>query len=177
MSLFGGSKESYKDKKSLVIYFSRADENYSVGYIDKGNTETIAEYIRDVTGADLFKVEGVEGYSKDYMTCIEEAKQRQQRNERPELKEYLDDISKYEVIYIGAPIYWGTMPQEMFTQLEKLDFTGKIIRVFTTHEGSGLANVPNDVKKICKGANVLNDSLAIRGADCKNAKSKIENWV
>ena len=52
MGLFEGNKESYKDKKSLVIYFSRADENYAVGYIDKGNTEYIAEYVRDITGAD-----------------------------------------------------------------------------------------------------------------------------
>ena len=65
----------------------------------------------------------------------------------------------------------------MFTQLEKLDFTGKIVRVFTTHEGSGLANVPDDVKRICKGVNVLDDAIAIRGADCKNARSKIENWI
>ena len=177
MSLFGGRKESYKDKKSLVIYFSRADENYAVGYIDKGNTEVVAEYIKDITGADLFKVEGVEEYAKDYMTCIEEAKQKQQRDERPELKKYLDDISNYEVIYIGVPIYWGTMPQEMFTQLERLDFTGKIVRVFTTHEGSGLANVPNDVKKICNGANVLDDNLAIRGASVNSSKSKVESWI
>ena len=75
MSLFGGNKESYKDKKSLVIYFSRADENYAVGYITKGNTEIISEYIKDITGADLFKIEGIEGYAADYNTCIEEAKQ------------------------------------------------------------------------------------------------------
>ncbi len=177
MSLFGGNKESYKDKKSLVIYFSRADENYAVGYIDKGNTEVIAEYIKDFTGADLFKVEGVKGYSADYNTCIEEAKQKQIVNERPELKSYIDDISEYEVIYIGAPVYWGTMPQEMFTQLERLDFTGKIVRVFTTHEGSGLANIPSDVKKICKGANVLDDGLAIRGALVNEAKDIVENWI
>ena len=177
MSLFGGNKESYKDKKSLVIYFSRADENYAVGYIDKGNTEVIAEYIRDITGADLFKIEGVEGYSADYNTCIEEAKQRQQRDERPELKAYIDDISEYEVIYIGAPVYWGYMPQEMITQLEKLDFTGKTVRVFTTHEGSGLGSIPSQVKRVCKGANVLDDALAIRGGAVNSSKSKVENWL
>ena len=118
-------KESYKNKKSLVIYFSRADENYSVGYIEKGNTEVIAEYIRDITGADLFKIEGVEGYSANYNTCIEEAKQRQQRNERPELKAYIEDISEYEVIYIGAPVYWGLMPQEMITRVRKTRFHRK----------------------------------------------------
>ncbi len=164
MSIFGNKKENYKNKKSLVIYFSRADENYAVGYIEKGNTEVIAEYIQEIIGADLFKVEGMKEYSTNYQKCIEEAKERQQRDERPELKKYIKDISRYEVIYIGAPVYWGIMPQEIITQLEKLDFTGKIVRVFTTHEGSGLGSIPAQVKKVCKGANVLEDGIAIRGA-------------
>ena len=174
MSLFGGNKESHKDKKSLIIYFSRADENYAVGYIDKGNTEILAEYIQEFTNADMFKVEPLVPYSKDYRTCIEEAKQR--IGNAP-IKENIKDISTYEVIYIMTPIYWGTYAPELETALKDIDFTGKIIRIVTTHEGSGLANVPNDVKKVCKGANVLDDSIAVRGADCKNARSKIENWV
>ncbi len=76
MSLFDENKKSYKDKKSLIIYFSRADENYAVGYIDKGNTEILAEYIQEFTNADMFKVEPLVPYSKDYRTCIEEAKHR-----------------------------------------------------------------------------------------------------
>ena len=174
MILFGNNKESYKDKKSLIIYFSRADENYSVGYIEKGNTEYIAEYVQEFTNADMFKVEPLVPYAKDYKTCIEEAKQR--IGNAP-IKEKIEDISEYEVIYIMTPIYWGTYAPELETALKELDFTGKIIRIVTTHEGSGLANVPNDVKRICKGAIVLDDSIAIRGADCLNAKSRIENWI
>ena len=174
MNLFGGNKESYKDKKSLIIYFSRADENYAVGYIDKGNTEYIAEFVHEITNGDMFKVEPAVPYSKDYRTCIEEAKYRV--GNAP-IKENISDISQYKVIYIMSPIYWGTYAPEMETTLKDLDFTGKTIRIITTHEGSGLANVPNDVKRICKGANVLNDSIAIRGADCKNARNIIENWV
>ena len=174
MSLFGGKKESYKDKKSLIIYFSRADENYAVGYIDKGNTEVVAEYVRNITNADMFKVEPQVPYSKDYRTCIEEAKQR--INNAP-IKEKLGDISSYEVIYIMSPIYWGTYAPEMETALKDVDFTGKTIRIITTHEGSGLASVPSDVKRICKGANVLDDSIAIRGASVKSARNKIEEWV
>lgn len=165
---------SYKDKKSLVIYFSRADENYAVGYIDKGNTEYIAEFVQEITGADLFKVEPVVPYAADYATCIEEAKDR--IGNAP-IKEKLTDISEYEVIYIMSPIYWGTYAPEMETALEGLDFNGKTIRIVTTHEGSGLASVPRDVKRMCVGANVLDDSIAIRGTDCKNARSKIEKWV
>ena len=174
MSLFGGKKESYKDEKSLIIYFSRADENYSVGYIDKGNTEYIAEYVQEITNADLFKVEPLVPYAKDYNTCIEEAKHRV--GNAP-IKNKIDDVSEYEVIYIMSPIYWGTYAPEMETALKDIDFTGKTIRIVTTHEGSCLASVPSDVKRICKGANVLDDAIAIRGADCKNARSKVENWV
>ena len=83
----------------------------------------------------------------------------------------------YKVIYIGAPVYWGIMPQEMITGLEKLDFTGKIVRVFTTHEGSGLGSIPEQVRKVCKGANVLDDAIAIRGTTVKSAKDKIENCL
>lgn len=163
-----------KDKKSLIIYFSRADENYAVGYVDKGNTEVVAEYVQELTNADMFKVEPLVPYSKDYQTCIKEAKER--IGNAP-IKESLNDVSEYEVIYIMTPIYWGTYAPELETVLKEIDFTGKVIRIITTHEGSGLANVVSDVKNICKGATVLDDAIAIKGTDAKNSKSKIESWI
>lgn len=153
-----------KDKKSLIIYFSRADENYVVGYVDKGNTEYVAEYVRDLTNADMFKVEPLVPYAKDYQTCIKEAKER--IGNAP-IKGEVGDISSYEVVYIMSPIYWGTYAPEVETA----------IRVITTHEGSGLANVVSDVKRICKGANVLDDAITIKGTEAKNSKSRIESWI
>ena len=163
-----------KDKKSLIIYFSRADENYAVGYIDKGHTEIIAEYVQEFTNADIFKIEPKVPYAKDYITCIEEAKQR--IGNAP-IKEEIKDISSYEVIYIMSPIYWGTYAPEVETAIKYLDFKNKIIRIISTHEGSGLANMVNDIKKICRGANVLDDAIAIKGSEAKNSKSIIENWI
>ena len=165
--------------KSLVIYFSRADENYFGGamrFINKGNTEIVAEYIQKITGADLFKVERKIPYSKDYMTCIKEAQDEQRRNEKPELVNYLDDIEGYDVIFIGGPVYWGTLPQPMFTELERLNFNGKTVMPFTTHEGSGLANVVGDIKKIAKGADVKS-GLAIVGSTVNSCEPKLEKWI
>ena len=160
--------------KTLIIYFSRADENYAVGYIDKGNTEIVAEYVQELTGADMFKVEPLVPYAKDYMTCIKEAKQR--IGNAP-IKEKLTDISGYDTIFVMSPIYWGTYAPEMETALKGLDFTGKTVRVISTHEGSGLASMVTDVKRICKGGIVDTKGLAIVGSQAKTAKSKVKSWL
>ena len=160
--------------KNLIIYFSRADENYSVGYIDKGNTEYVAEFVQELTGADMFKVEPAVAYAADYKTCIEEAKKR--IGNAP-IKEKLTDISAYDTIYVMSPIYWGTYAPEIETALEGLDFAGKRVRVVSTHEGSGLASMPSDVKKMCKGADVDMKGLAIVGSQAKNSKQKVAEWL
>ncbi len=165
-----------KDKKSIVIYFSRADENYAVGYIGKWNTEVVAEYIQELTWADLFKVERKVPYSNNYQICCDEAQKEIYNDERPEIVNTLENIDDYEVIYVWGPIYWWQLPQPMVTQLEKLNREWKIVRPFTTHEGSGLAWVPNQLKNLCKWAEVL-DWVAIRGSGVYEAKETIENWL
>ena len=160
--------------KSLIIYFSRADENYAVGWIDKGNTEIVAEFVQELTGADMFKVEPAVPYAKDYNTCIREAKQR--IGNAP-IQERLVDISAYDTVFIMSPIYWGTYAPEVETALAGLDFTGKTVRVICTHEGSGLAGMPSDVKKMCKGANVDMRGLAIKGSQAKQSKQKVADWL
>jgi flavodoxin len=160
--------------KSLIFYFSRADENYSVGYVDKGNTEYIAEFVQELTGADMFKVEPEVPYAKDYNTCIREAKQR--IGNAP-IKEKLTDISAYDTVFVMSPIYWGTYAPEVETALEGLDFTGKTVRVVCTHEGSGLSGMPADVKRMCKGAVVDPKGLAIIGSKAKASRKTVEGWL
>ncbi|MBO4696416.1 MAG: NAD(P)H-dependent oxidoreductase [Lachnospiraceae bacterium] len=159
---------------SLIIYFSRADENYAVGYIDKGNTEYVAEFVQELTGADMFKVEPHVPYAKDYMTCINEAKKR--IGNAP-IKEKLTDISAYDTVFVMSPIYWGTYAPEVETALDGLDFTGKTVRVISTHEGSGLASMVADVRKMCKGADVQKNGLAIKGSQAKESKKTVAEWL
>ena len=160
--------------KNLIIYFSRADENYAVGYIDKGNTEVVAEYVQKYTDADMFKAEPLIPYAKDYNTCIKEAKER--IGNAP-VKETLKDISAYDTVYIMSPIYWGTYAPELETVLKDLDFTGKTVRVISTHEGSGLGSMISDVKRICKGALVDENGLAIKGSKAKQSEAAIKSWL
>ncbi len=120
----------------IIIYYSRADENYLNGQLkmlDKGNTETAAEIIRRLTGADTFKIEQSEPYAKGYNECIEQARSDRNKNARPKLTGYPESLDKYSTVYLGFPNYWGTMPMAVFTFLEHFDFSGKMIKPFCTH--------------------------------------------
>ena len=143
--------------------------------LSTNESTVVAEYIKEITNADIFKVEPAQPYSKDYMECIEEAKVRTRDHNAP-IKEKVPDLSDYEVIYIGSPVFWGGMPEELITALKGLDYTGKLIRPFVTHEGSGLSNIPGQLKEICEGAEI-GVAIAIVGGEVGEAKDRVENWV
>lgn len=163
----------------LVAFYSRADENYVNGIIkelDVGNTEVAAGIIQELTDAKMFKIEQMQSYSRDYNECIAQAQADQKRNARPDLKSYLETIEDYDTIYLGFPNYWGTMPMAVFTFLERYDFSGKIIKPFCTHEGSGMGSSITDIKNLCSGAKI-EEGLAIRGGSVKKSKKEIEKWI
>lgn len=162
----------------LIAYFSRADENYFSGalrVIPVGNTEIAAQMLQEMTGADLFRIEPLLPYSKDYNECIAQAQDDQRRDARPQLREYPDSLDQYDTIYLGYPNYWGTMPMPVFSFLEHFDFSGKIIRPFCTHEGSGMGRSERDIRRLCPGARV-EKGLAIHGGSVKYAKSDLQKW-
>lgn len=164
---------------SIILYFSRTGENYVSGAIrelDKGNTEIAAEMIQKFTGADMFQIEPASPYSHDYNTCIEEARQEQRRDARPELSACPDGIETYDTIYLGYPNYWGTMPMPVFTLLERYEFSGKTILPFCTHEGSGMGRSEQDIRRLCPGANVKK-GLAIQGGKVLSSERQIEKWL
>ena len=136
----------------------------------------IAEYIQEFDGSELFKVEPAVEYPADYMKCIDVAKKEQQQDARPEIRQSLEDISQYDTIYIGFPNWWGTLPMPMFTQLEQLDFSGKIIKPFVTHEGSGFGSSLKDLAKLCEGGEIKN-GLSVPGANVYDVKDTVRIWI
>lgn len=164
---------------SLIIYYSRKGENYCRGGIKnlpKGNTEIVAEYIAKAVGGDLFEVDTVKPYSDDYNECIKEAQRELNANGRPELKKYLDSLDGYDNVFVCGPCWWGTFPCAIFTQLERLDFTGKRVMAVMTHEGSGLARSESDLKKVCGKAS-FGKGIAIVGSDAAKSESEVSAWA
>ena len=164
---------------NLILYYSRKGENYvngSIQNINKGNTERVAEFIQKAVGGDLFEIETVRDYSKDYMTCTEEAKAELREGARPELKKYPDSIDQYDTIFVGYPNWWGTMPMFMFTVLDAFDWTGKKIVPFCTNEGSGLGSSERDIKASCPGATVK-PGLSIHGGSAASSEKQAAAWA
>lgn len=167
------------NSKSLVVYFSRRGNNYVAGSIVNlsiGNTEVIAKKIQKLTGSDIFQIRTVKSYPEDYTETTNVAREEQRENARPELTEIVDKMDSYDVIYIGYPNWYGTMPMALFTFLESYDFSGKTIVPFCTHEGSGMGSSESDIKKLCPNAKVLS-GLAIRGGSVDRADKEVADWL
>ena len=165
--------------KILTVYYSRKGENYVNGGIEvlkKGNTEIVAESIQRAVGGDLFEVETVKEYPKDYRACCQEAQKELREGVRPELKGFPAGLNECDLLFVGYPNWWGTMPMAMVALLEKYDLHGKKIVPFCTNEGSGLGSSERDLARICPGA-VIVHGLSVRGSEASGSEKKVAEWA
>ncbi len=170
-----------EDSNILVVYFSRTGEQYSVGVIDKGNTAIVADMIVTATGADSFEILPADDhYPVTYDELTEVAKEEQNENARPEISGTLPDLSQYETIFIGSPVWWGDWPMICYTYFEANDFSGKTIIPFSTHAGSGLAGFDEKLSDYTSDAKI-GKGLSIKGEDAQNnqeeVKLEMEKWL
>ena len=180
------NNQNSSNMKALVVFFSHAGENYSVGNIQIGNTKLIADYISELTGADQFEIVTHKYDGMSYKTCCDVAQDEQINDERPEFTGKIardaggspadENVADYDIIFIGGPVWWGTYPQVMFTFFDTYDLNGKTIIPFTTHEGSGLGSCVSDLKKEYPRA-TFKTAFSIYGHECKNGKAKVEKWI
>ena len=172
-------QQSFSGKKILVAYFSRRGNNYVNGNIVNlkvGNTDVVAKKIQVITGGDLFYIQTVKAYPEDYTKCTEVAEEEQSANARPQLTAKVNNMADYDIVFLGYPNWWGTMPMAVFTFLESYNFKGKTIIPFCTNEGSDMGNSESDIRKLCLSANVLS-GLPIRGSKVNQADGKISEWL
>ena len=167
------------NKKCLIAYFSRKGQNYVSGRLvdlKVGNTEVVANMIQKITGGDMFHIESVTAYPKNYTEATEVAKNELRAKARPKLTGRVENMGAYDVIFLGYPHWWGTMPMPVYTFLESYDFSGKTIVPFCTHEGSGMGHSEKDIAKACPKATVLK-GIAIHGTNASSAESEVSKWI
>ena len=178
----GQTKQEVKQEKqntmskSIVIYFSHAGDNYSVGNVEVGNTKIVADYISEIAGADQFEIVTHKYDGMAYTPLINLAKEEANNGELPPYEGDAPDLSQYDIVFIGGPVWWGTYPQVMFTLFKDINLDGKTVIPFTTHEGSGLASCVSDVKKAFPKAKVTGE-FSIYGHEVRSGRARVEKWL
>jgi flavodoxin len=152
-------------KKILVAYFSHSS-----------NTRALANQIHKSVGGDSFEIQAVEPYPDDYDACVQQAKEELNSGHKPALQTRVENITSYDVVFIGYPIWWGTIPAPVRTFLSEYDFSGKSIVPFCTHEGTGLGRSVKDIAKLCSRSTLL-DGVAIRGGEVRTAQNRVGEWL
>ena len=174
----------------LIAYFSvpenvdtdGIDENSGASIVVKnkdvlGNMQYMAMTIQEAIGGELFRIETTEEYPLEHETLVNQAKEEQNEDARPELATHIENVEQYNIIFLGYPNWWGDMPQPLYTFLEEYDFSGKTIIPFNSHGGSGFSNTIEEIKKLQPNATVKDDGLSISRNDVADSEQEITDWA
>lgn len=151
--------------KILIAYFSWS-----------GNSRRIAGQIHEQVGGDLLEIEMATPYSRDYNSCLEQSLRHLRDGVRPALKTRGGDMAQYEVIYLGYPTWWATLPMPVATFLESYDFSGKIIVPFNSHGGGRLGQTVSAIAKLCPNS-AIREPLSISYGGGSTLAREIESWL
>ena len=179
------------DNENILIAYFSVPENVDTDGIDAnsgasivvknkdvlGNMQYMAMTIQEAIGGELFRIETKEKYPLEHETLVNQAKEEQNEEVRPELATHIENVEQYDMIFLGYPNWWGDMPQPLYTFLEEYDFSGKTIIPFNSHGGSGFSNTIEEIKKLQANATVRDDGLSISRNDVADSEQEITDWA
>lgn len=176
-----GSGSAASGKRSLVIYFSRAGENWQVGNVERGNTAIMVDYIKELANVDVFEIVPEKPYPTDYMECVHYVNDVEiPQNLRPAYKGDVENLADYDNIFIGGPIWNGQPPMiiRTFIEAHQSELSGKTFVPFGTHGGSGISSYTSLIRSYFPNAKQL-ESLGIAGTDIRSnaSKTRVDNWL
>ena len=179
------------DNENILIAYFSVPENVDTDGIDAnsgasivvknkdvlGNMQYMVMTIQEAIGGELFRIETKEKYPLEHETLVNQAKEEQNEEVRPELATHIENVEQYDIIFLGYPNWWGDMPQPLYTFLEEYDFSGKTIIPFNSHGGSGFSNTIEEIKKLQPNATVKDDGLSISRNDVADSEQEITDWA
>ena len=154
----------FNGSKTIIVYYSW-----------NGNTEIVANKIKKITGADIYKITTKIPYPNEYDDIVAQVKDDIDNDKLPELNGSVD-LSKYDNIIIGYPIWIGDMALPMKSFLSKNDLKGKNIAPFILNGGSRVYKSISYIKETCQESKVLN-YISIKRKDVSDLDGKINNWI
>ena len=183
----GSGEPTTNDSSILIAYFTVPETDgsdteagasrYVVDGRVYGNMEYMAEQISKRTGGELFEIKTVQEYPGTHEPLVDQAAQEQDEAARPELASHVEDMDRYEVIFLGFPNWWGDMPMPLYTFLEEYDLDGKKVIPFNSHGGSRFSRTIETIQDLQPGADVVTDGYTVSRNDMNQAAAGIENWL
>ena len=171
-----GEQEEVTDGDILIVYYSRTGYNYPNTWLDIGHTGRMGGYIKDYTGGTIYEIIPTVPYPDDYEETKVISQRETANNERPEIKNPLENLDRYKIIFVGSPIWYGAPPMIMRTFYETYDLSDKTIVPFGTHAGSGISSCTALARQYFPNATFL-ESFGVSGQDVNGARNSVEAWL
>lgn len=154
-----------------------ADAISSASVVVPGNTARLGEWIQQEVGGELFSIRVKDPYPSDYEECMDRASMEDAENARPELVESVENFSNYDVIFLGFPNWWSSLPMPVLSFVEQYDFSGKTVVPFCAHGTGGLSATVRDLKAALPDSATVLDPLGVYRADIMEAQPEVQSWL
>lgn len=175
----------------LIAYFTWADNTHvenpeevdgslstSASVLAPGNAAIVASYIRDAVGGETLSIVVAEPYPSDYDECLDRAADKKAQNARPELVGRVENMDEYDIVFLGYPNWWYTVPMAIFSFLESYDLSGKTIIPFCAHGTGGLASSVRDIAAaLPEDVTLIDNAFGVYRPDTLSCRPEVNEWL
>ncbi len=182
--------EGAAEEHILIAYFTWAentevahpeevdiDATTSASVLLPGNAAKLARWIHQRVGGDLFSIIVTEPYSSDYDECLDRAADEKAANARPALVNHLENMEDYDIIFLGFPNWWYTLPMAIHSFLEEYDFSGKTVIPFCTHGTGGLAGTIRDLTAALPDSATVLEPIGVYRPEVDSSQGAVNQWL
>ncbi|MGM9873834.1 MAG: flavodoxin [Bacilli bacterium] len=165
--------------KSIVVYFSKNGENivdHKVVDLPVGNTEIIARKIQALTSSDIFELKPVRPYPYKYDDCLKVAEKEYQTNECHEFVHTYENLSDYDVVFIGFPIWYKSYPRIINRFIKEYDLKDKTILPFCTNDEGNFGIAELELRSLLSSSS-LKPGFYVQGKDIHICNERLERWI
>ena len=179
-----------RDNNILIAYFTWADNTVvedpssvdvdaatSASVLAPGNAAKLASWIRQEVGGDLHSIVVEEPYSSDYDECLDRAADEKAENARPALASHVDNMEDYDIVFLGFPNWWYTLPMPVLTFVEEYDWSGKTVVPFVTHGTGGLSSTIRDLTAALPEDVTILDPIGVYRPEVDDSQPAVQAWI
>lgn len=174
----------------LIAYFTWADNTVvedpssvdadaatSASVLAPGNAAKLASWIRQEVGGDLHSIVVEEPYSSDYDECLDRAADEKAENARPALASHVDNMEDYDIVFLGFPNWWYTLPMPVLTFVEEYDWSGKTVVPFVTHGTGGLSGTIRDLTAALPEDATILEPIGVYRPEVDDSQTAVQAWI